>query len=212
MSNLIDEISTGWRRPLHSFLDRIGIWPLVVVVALVQTAVLGSMIWDRVTLLKTGREVVVDVVPVDPRSLFRGDYVILNYAISQIDLNDVEGEPKRGDVVYVTLEKPSDGNAWAPVAAVKEKQVQNAKHQVVVRATVTGRSSRQIEETKERVKTLRLKYGAERYFVEEGKGKVIEKQITDKKIQVVWAVNASGTAAVKALMVDGVRVYDEPLY
>lgn len=212
MSNLIDEISTGWRRPLDSFLDRIGIWPLVVVVALVQTAVLGSMIWDRVTLLKTGREVVVDVVPVDPRSLFRGDYVILNYAISQIDLNDVEGELKRGDVVYVTLEKPADGNAWAPVAAANKKQVQNAKHQIVVRATVTGRSSRQIEETKERVKTLRLKYGAERYFVEEGKGKVIEKQIADKKIQVVWAVNASGEAAVKALMVDGVRVYDEPLY
>ena len=51
---------------------RRNLWIAVAVVALGQAAVLGWMIWDRTSLLSNGREVVLEVIPVDPRSLFRG--------------------------------------------------------------------------------------------------------------------------------------------
>ena len=47
------------------------------ILALVQTGVLAGMVWNRTWLLATGREIVLPIVPVDPRDLFRGEYVEL---------------------------------------------------------------------------------------------------------------------------------------
>ena len=54
-------------------------------------------------------------------------------------------------------------------------------------------------------------YGIESYFVPEGTGKDLEKMVADKKIAAVIAVGANGKAAIKALMIDGQRVVEEPL-
>ena len=40
---------------------------------LLQAGLLAWMLADRVMLLKNGREIRLQVVPVDPRDLFRGD-------------------------------------------------------------------------------------------------------------------------------------------
>ena len=63
----------------------------LVIVALAQTGVLAGMVVDRVRLLKTGREITLPIVPVDPRDLFRGQYVRLGYDISRIPVNLLEG-------------------------------------------------------------------------------------------------------------------------
>ena len=42
------------------------------------------MVVDRTLLLKNGREIVLPIVPVDPRDLFRGEYVRLGYDISTV--------------------------------------------------------------------------------------------------------------------------------
>ena len=43
------------------------------ILALAHTAVLAYMVVDRVRLLKSGREITLPIVPVDPRDLFRGE-------------------------------------------------------------------------------------------------------------------------------------------
>ena len=48
----------------------------------IQTGVLVAMVAMKQWTLTTGTPVVLETKPVDPRSLFRGDYVRLNYAIS----------------------------------------------------------------------------------------------------------------------------------
>ncbi len=203
--------SSKWRRVIDDLRDRFGIWTLVAAVAFIQTAILGYMIWDRAMLLKNGREVVVDVVPVDPRSLFRGDYVILNYQLSVVDKNLATFEPKRRDQVFVTLQKEAGAKGWQPIRIEREKPEALAAEQVLVRANVQGFTSRSVEGSKDRVQQVRLRYGAESYFVEEGKGKELEKQIADRKIQVLWAVAPSGEVAVKALLINGQKLYEEPL-
>ena len=58
--------------------------------------------------LQTGEEVLLKPRPIDPRDLFRGDYVILTYEISTLDANTLQKdvtEFKQDDKVYVSLNK-----------------------------------------------------------------------------------------------------------
>lgn len=177
-------------------------WALILAVAAIQTAILGYMIWDRASLLRTGREIVLDVTPVDPRSLFRGDYVILGYGnLSRIDLKPLNAEKStKGAAAYVTLRKDAGAN-WQPVALSADYPQDVGEDGVVLRGSIerSGQSSAMV------------RYGIEAYFVPEGTGRKIERMIGEKKIQVVVAVDKGGRAAIKALIADGQRIYNEPL-
>jgi uncharacterized membrane-anchored protein len=56
-----------------------------------------------------------------------------------------------------------------------------------------------------------LNYGIENYFVPEGTGRELEKLVGDRKIAALIAVSDGGKAGIKGLVVDGKRVYEEPL-
>jgi uncharacterized membrane-anchored protein len=55
-----------------------------------------------------------------------------------------------------------------------------------------------------------MRYGIESYFVPEGTGRPLEQQVRDKKISAVLAVGRSGDVAIKALVIDGQRLAEEP--
>ena len=57
-------------------------WLLLVVV--VQIVIVAVLIASKETLLRTGQTVKLELAPLDPRSLMQGDYVRLNYKISQL--------------------------------------------------------------------------------------------------------------------------------
>ncbi|MEQ8611292.1 MAG: GDYXXLXY domain-containing protein, partial [Parvibaculum sp.] len=57
-----------------------------------QSLFLAAMVWDRVSLLRSDTVVTLETAPVDPRDIFRGDYVILNYAISSLALDNLDGD------------------------------------------------------------------------------------------------------------------------
>lgn len=71
----------GWLR--HA-LPRRWLIGAGIAVMLAQMCVPAYMIASRYAILTSGREIVLETVPVDPRSLFRGDYVTLRYAISPV--------------------------------------------------------------------------------------------------------------------------------
>lgn len=85
-------------------------------IVLLQTLVLVYMIGSRQYILSTGTSVLLETIPIDPRSLFSGDYVRLDYKISNIDLSDIPGDKnfKRGDTVYVTLQDTSSQSSQVP--------------------------------------------------------------------------------------------------
>ena len=58
---------------------------------------------------------------------------------------------------------------------------------------------------------LNIRYGIESYFVPEGTGKALETKVREHKIEAIVAVDASGSAALKGLVVDGERHVDPPL-
>ena len=61
--------------------------------ALVQTGVFAVMVFDGMRLLTTGREITLPIIPVDPRNLFRGEYVELDYAVGQVPARLLDGPP-----------------------------------------------------------------------------------------------------------------------
>ena len=175
---------------------------------------------DKQGLLRHGREIVLPVTPVDPRDLFRGDYVILGYAVAQVPGPAGEsGKLDPGPIVpgkatpaaalrprtplYATLEQQADGG-WQAVASSRTHPGSVATNQVVLQ----GRTN---ERPWSRPGTVQLRYGIESYFVPEGTGKPLEDSVREKKIQALIAVAKDGTAAIKGLIIDGERHEDPPL-
>jgi uncharacterized membrane-anchored protein len=171
------------------------------IVALLQTAVLGWMIYDRVSLISSGREIILEVVPADPRSLFRGDYVILNYAITRLKPETLAGDDRfeRSAPIFVVLKK-SEELGWQPVSVWNDMPSGTVADEIVIRGKVQWSA-----------RDMRVNYGIESYFVPEGEGKVLEKMVRERKLQVLVAVAPNGEAAIKGLMVDGKLRYEEPL-
>lgn len=186
--------------------QRLQQWTALVIVAGLQTLVLGYMVWERASLIATGHEVTLDVAPVDPRSLFRGDYVILNYrAISQIDATILTGEPRENKPLYVTLRRTPSGT-WVPSAAAHTRPDRLPAGDVVIQ----GRIDDVWQQTLRQPARLRVRYGIESYFVPEGAGRDLEDKVREGTMKVIVAVGASGDSAIKGLEIDGQRIYDEP--
>lgn len=180
-------------------------WVLVLAVAAAQSAVLAWMVWQRVTLLRTGREVVVDVVPVDPRSLFRGDYVRFNYDFSRIGSEIAADTPlSAGKPVYVLIGKV-EGDKWRPLKAAPRPIETTDPAQVVLKGLVQPGWNGQ----REIRAPFTVRYGIESYFVPEGEGRQLETMVREKRISVVVAVGADGTAAIKGILADGKPVHIE---
>ncbi len=168
-------------------------------VAALQLGALGFMVADRVRLVTTGREIVLPIIPVDPRDLFKGDYVRLGFPISNVPRELTKDLPAGTKNAFVTLEQQAD-TSWTVRGTSLRYPAAVAGNQIVLRARPAS------------FNTGNMHYGIERYYVPEGKGPALEKLAREKKLAAVVAVDTSGNAAIKGLSTDGKRVYDEPLF
>ncbi len=180
-------------------------WRALLAVALLQAAVLGWMVWDRASLISQGREILLATDPVDPRSLFRGDYVILNYALANAALPAGAPVARAGDRIHVTLAKGTDG-LWSMTALAAEQPTALGADRVAMRGRI---ESVWPDGDKQQ---LRLAFGIESYFVAEGEGRDLEKLVGTESLAVVVAVADDGRAAIKGLRIGDQVRYDEPLY
>lgn len=183
--------------------------------AMLLGLVLLALVEQRARILRGGTEIRLRSVPVDPRDLFRGDYVVLSYPISTVE-TDVAGkaEFERGERVYVSLGRDEQGFARATGVSHDWPKVGDGVVVIAGRVTANSACATMADgsfDCSGRRNRLRIAYGLESYFVPQGEGKAIE--TTDKtRIEVVAAVSSSGEAAIKRLLIDGKPVYAEPPY
>jgi len=183
----------------------------LVIIAAVFTLVLVGMIAKKQWTLNSGVPVVLETQPIDPRSLFRGDYVRLNYTISTLGLDQYPAlaELKRGDEIYVVLVKGEP--YWQP-QSVHAEYPEGAD--VVLKGRVDrvvqrfNRETRKVEDAKD----VQVKYGIESYFVPEGEGRAIERPAEGEKVSIEVAVDAFGNAGIRAVLVNGQPRYVESLF
>jgi len=153
------------------------------VVAAQILGILAFAGWKEMS-LRSGQEVVLETVPVDPRDVFRGDYVVLRYRISEVDCSAAQGA-----VVYVPLQRT--GDVWGvgrypPTSLTYEDAAERSD--VVLRGQVTRSGGA----------TCDVAYGIESYFVPEGTGREIERVWGVLKVRV--SVDGSGNAMIRELI------------
>jgi len=173
---------------------------LALVVGLQVLWIIGTAAYQE-SLLARGTVVRLETVPVDPRDLLRGDYVILRYKISTLSPNlftdGATNQFKSGDSVYVKLEQ--QGELHQAVLASFEPIPSDDSHPVL-RGTVPATWSTAGRERAE----VHVEYGLERYYVREGTGN------PRGKLTVDVAISDSGKGAIQQVYVDG-RPYAEAM-
>jgi uncharacterized membrane-anchored protein len=166
---------------------------VLLVTAAAQLVILVGMIALRAIPLMTGQTVLVRVQPVDPRDLFRGDYVILSYDFSRVPREGIEGLSENesaswskleGRTVYVPLVPDSNGVHMRAGKVTMEKPAAGL--------FLKGRMKRYGS----------LEFGIEAYYVQEGSGLRYEQAIRDRQLTAELAVTSSGQAALKGLRVE----------
>jgi uncharacterized membrane-anchored protein len=155
---------------------RIAFWAIVAA----QLALLIGFIVVREAALSDGREVVLQTVPVDPRSLLQGDYVILDYEIASLP-DHLQHLPK-GQTVYVELRR--DPDAWKAGEYYDYRGLFDGK--TIIRGRVDDPG--------------RLDFGIGTYFVPEGTGHIVEGA---EDVKVVVSLDGNGNAVIKDVLVDG---------
>ena len=159
---------------------------------LLQVLVLLGLAGSNLAVEWYGKEIRLETAPVDPRDLFYGDYVILNYEISELPEEMWRGGefPGYDDTVYVLL-RPSSSDALVYEAVgLYSDRPQTAGDEVVLKARVKNNWDR----------IIRLSYGLERYYVPEGTGRALEEQ--QDKMQVVVKIAPWGQAKLSKLIVE----------
>lgn len=161
---------------------------IFIAVSFLWIVVAVGLIISKQHIIRTGKTVFLETVPVDPRDFLRGDYVILRYKISTIDLQQIQSEKsyyKQGERVYVKLE-PKERFWEARAIKIKMPVSDNG---VYIKAKVKYCYNKKLE----------LNYGIESYFVPEGEGKDIEKNMRGNKssVEVEALVDTSGNAIIK---------------
>lgn len=166
---------------------------IVVIIGFLWVAIAVGMILSKQQTLRTGRTIVLETVPVDPRDFLRGDYVVLRYKLSSLDLNQIESKKsyyRPGESIYVKLEPK--GKFWEAVAIYEKKE--GAINGLFIKGKVKYYYAKKLE----------ANYGIESYFVPEGEGRDIEKKMQENKssVSVEVVVDASGNALIKRVYIN----------
>lgn len=148
-----------------------------------QFFVLLGMVVNAATPLWTGREIRVATIPVDPRSLFRGNYARLNYPFSTLP-EDALGERTRrlrvGEVVYVSLQQGEE-QVYEFAGASLDRPADG----VFLRGRITRNTP-----------PYRVRYGIEAFFAPKDIAVQLEDALRSGGLAVVM-VSDTGKAALK---------------
>ncbi len=154
--------------------------------ALLQLLLLAAMIAYHYEPLLFGTQVRLLSKPVDPRSLFRGDYVRLGYEISVLESSKLRLpgslSERRGSTLYVGLDVTGP---FAKAVSVGEEPPAGLYIRGKLQRSWDGR--------------LFIQYGIETYFVPEGEGLELEHSMAEQRLVVVIAVDSWGRAVIDHL-------------
>jgi len=166
---------------------------LILVLALQSAWILGTA-FTQERALNVGRLIMLETQPVDPRDPLRGDFVRLNYPISDVPRERFFSPPLTGGLPYGTTVfvalAPAGTNEFYQVARASTAWFTPAANEVVLHGKTT-------QNWRNRTSSIHVEYGIEQYFVAEGTGN------PRGRLTVQAAVSKSGRTNIKEVFVDG---------
>ncbi len=165
---------------------------LFILVLALQTAWLLGTVALQEHALATGKVILLETQPLDPRDLLRGDYLILNYKISTVPGKlfspPVPNDLAPGTPIYVALAPGT--NHFYEITRAGTNAFAPSSDEILVIAKSAGRG-------RNATNSIRVTYGIENYFVAENTGNPVG------KLTVQVAVPASGRPTIKQVFLDG---------
>ncbi len=146
----------------------------LLIAVLFQLLVLIGMVGLSAMPLWTGQEIKIKTIPVDPRSMFRGNYARLRYEISEVNLESDGKKIRHGEVVYVSLSQTEDGLFEYTSASLNQPS-----EGIYLRGRI------QTHRYRAEQKTYNVKYGIEAFFAPKKKALVLEKELRDGGVAVL---------------------------
>lgn len=149
---------------------------------------LGGFIGMKEWTLRTGTEVLLVMRPVDPRDLFRGDYVTLSYEISRVNPppSPLTNDEQSSGPIYVLLSVDDAG-----IAHAADTSLSPPSEGLFIAGNMMRGGGGQVN----------VEYGIESFFVPEGRGREIERNLRQMHAKVV--VGKDGRAVLKGLVYQG---------
>jgi uncharacterized membrane-anchored protein len=160
---------------------------------LIPIVVLLSLLIKPISTTLYGEEVTLATIPIDPRDLFYGDYVILDLEIEEIEsslleqtlFEKINDNRHYEDIpVYVSLREGESGIYQA--SAVSEQKPDEGLFLKGKMSPFFHKRNGDDNSTSEDY--VRVEYGIERFYVEEGTGLKLEKQAQEGQVHVLVKV------------------------
>lgn len=152
-----------------------------------QLGILAVEYLNSIWPLRYGTPVLLQTQPVDPRSLFRGNYVRLNYAISRVDAALASTPFRKHEVVYVALQP--QGRYQVASALLHQPPAQGP----FIRGRIRWHSGEQYW----------IDYGIEAYFMPREKALAAQAAVREKEAWAQVFLLDNGRAAIAELHCEG---------
>lgn len=158
-----------------------------------QVAVLAGMLVNSSLPLWAGDEIKLRTTPIDPRSLFRGNYARLNYEISTVPTGSLTGRfIRHGEVVYVRLKQAPDG-----VFEYADIVLEKPQTGTFIRGRYQNSSfgiADQID-----VEQFNIEYGIEAYFAPVDEALALERELGSGGAIATVMLLGNGQSALKSI-------------
>lgn len=160
---------------------------------ILQFFVLSGVYIGAAIPLWTGDEIRVKTIPVDPRSMFRGNYARLRYDFSRLPASAFPTitQLRTGQIVYVSLDLGRDG-----LAKFKSLAFTQPVKGIFLRGRIHTRSFPNASTA-----SIRVRYGIEAFFAPKKKALALEKELQNGGIAIL-SVSSSGQARLKDVIAD----------
>lgn len=151
-----------------------------------------GMTLKPVMTLQFGQTIQLQTQPVDPKDLFRGDYIDLFYDMNQLEIKDgnLEGLPTdyneenlRGKTVYALLKPSADHKTYE----VSRYTMSSPKDGIYLKGSINYAYLNGSSSAKDHL-ILNIDFGIDRYFIEENTGTDLENASREGKVLVTLKV------------------------
>ncbi len=173
-----------------------------------QVAIILLIVGFKLAVLGSGNEVILKVIPRDPRDMLRGDYMVFEYNISRLPVYLArDTQLREGQVVYVLL-RPLNSDRYWTVKAIQAEKPKRAG-EIFIKGKLKEKAPEPQAFPMDFVDKPQLKvnqawhivYGIEEYYIPEGTGRQVS--LWGKEVLAKVKVSENGQAVLEQIYING---------
>jgi hypothetical protein len=199
----------------------------MIAVAVAMTLFLSFMVAGHAHRRATGTEVLLEMLPRDPRDFFLGHYSRVQTGLDRLAPGRLAGDNRFdiGDDIYVVLEPDEDGS-WQPVSLHADRPAEGVFAHGMIRLIAPRPWQRQAEDTpqsdtpeqdgaEDDRNVIHARFNIDRLYLSADRARALDAQMLDlgsdiegSPMRLIISIPADGNAVIKGIEINGERIID----